>query len=149
MKLSLVVPVFNEEAMLPLFYRTVRESELLAPYDVEIVLVNDGSSDTTSDIAQRLLERDENIVLVDFSRNFGKEPALFAGLSYATGDAVIPMDVDLQDPIEVIPELVAGWQNGADVVLAKRVDRQQDSYLKRLSAECFYRFHIYFTSKWR
>lgn len=141
MKLSLVVPIFNEEAMLPLFYRTVRESELLAPYEVEIVLVNDGSGDTTGEIAQQLSEQDPLVVVVDFSRNFGKEPALFAGLSYATGDAVIPMDVDLQDPIEVIPELIKRWQNGADVVLAKRVDRQQDSYLKRLSAEWFYRFH--------
>ena len=140
MKLSLVVPVFNEEAMLPLFHQTVRESELLAPYDVEIVLVNDGSTDATSDIAHQLAEQDEKVVLVDFSRNFGKEPALFAGLSYATGDAIIPMDVDLQDPIDVIPALIERWQNGADVVLAKRVDRQQDSYLKRLSAEWFYRF---------
>lgn len=141
MKLSLVVPVFNEEAMLALFYRTVRESEALAPYDVEIVLVNDGSTDTTSEIAQQLVATDEMVVLVDFSRNFGKEPALFAGLSYATGDAVIPIDVDLQDPIDVIPRLVERWQQGADVVLAKRVDRRQDGFLKRLSAEGFYRFH--------
>ncbi|MCL5427060.1 MAG: glycosyltransferase family 2 protein [Gammaproteobacteria bacterium] len=92
-------------------------------------------------MAHQLAAQDENVVLVDFSRNFGKEPALFAGLSFATGDAIIPMDVDLQDPINVIPELIERWQSGADVVLAKRVDRQQDSYLKRLSAEWFYRLH--------
>ncbi len=141
MKLSLVVPVFNEEAMLVLFYRTVRESKSLLPYDVEIIFVNDGSTDTTSNIAQQLVADDEKVVLVEFSRNFGKEPALFAGLSYATGDAIIPIDVDLQDPIEVIPELVERWQQGAEVVLAKRMDRRQDGFLKRFSAEWFYRFH--------
>lgn len=141
MKLSLVVPVFNEEEMLALFYRTVRESEALASYEIEIVLVNDGSTDSTIEIAQQLVANDPQVVLVDFARNFGKEPALFAGLSYATGDAVIPIDVDLQDPIEVIPKLVERWQLGADVVLAKRVDRHQDGFLKRLSAEWFYRFH--------
>lgn len=141
MKLSLVVPVFNEEAMLALFYQAVRENEALASFDVEIVLVNDGSTDATAAIAQQLVDKDDKVVLVDFSRNFGKEPALFAGLSYATGDAVIPMDVDLQDPINVIPQLVERWQQGAEVVLAKRIDRSQDGYLKRLSAEWFYRFH--------
>lgn len=141
MKLSLVVPVFNEEAMLVLFYRTVRESKSLLPYDVEIIFVNDGSTDTTNNIAQQLVADDEKVVLVEFSRNFGKEPALFAGLSYATGDAIIPIDVDLQDPIEVIPELVERWQKGAEVVLAKRMDRRQDGFLKRFSAEWFYRFH--------
>ena len=75
---------------------------------------------------------------INFSRNFGKEPALFAGLEYATGDAVIPMDVDLQDPISVIPQLIAEWQKGADVVLAKRRNRDSDSYLKRHSASLFY-----------
>jgi glycosyltransferase involved in cell wall biosynthesis len=78
-------------------------------------------------------------LLINFSRNFGKEPALFAGLEYATGDAVIPMDVDLQDPISVIPRLIGEWQKGADVVLAKRRNRTADSYLKRHSASLFYR----------
>jgi glycosyltransferase involved in cell wall biosynthesis len=77
-------------------------------------------------------------VLINFSRNFGKEPALFAGLEYASGDAVIPMDVDLQDPISVIPLLIEQWQKGADVVLAKRRDRTADGYLKRHSAALFY-----------
>ncbi|POU38773.1 glycosyltransferase, partial [Pantoea sp. PSNIH5] len=76
-----------------------------------------------------------------FTRNFGKEPALFAGLEHATGDAVIPIDVDLQDPVEVIPQLIAKWQEGADVVLAKRTDRSTDGHLKRKTAEWFYRLH--------
>lgn len=141
MKLSLVVPVYNEEAAITLFYYAVRESQALSEYDIEIVFVNDGSRDATSRIAAGLAEKDPLVVLVDFSRNFGKEPALFAGLEHASGDAVIPIDVDLQDPIEVIPALVERWQAGAEVVLAKRTDRQSDSFLKRRSAELFYQLH--------
>ena len=139
--LSLVVPVFNEEEMIPLFYEAVRNSAGLAEHQVEIIFINDGSQDATGEVVQGLAERDPHITLVEFSRNFGKEAALFAGLSYATGEAVIPIDVDLQDPIEVIPKLVKRWQQGADVVLAKRVDRSQDGFLKRSSAAWFYRFH--------
>jgi len=78
---------------------------------------------------------------VNFSRNFGKEAALFAGLEHASGEAVIPMDVDLQDPVEVVPQLIEKWRNGAEVVLAKRVDRTSDRFLKRKSAEWFYKLH--------
>ncbi len=81
------------------------------------------------------------MIPLSFTRNFGKEPALFAGLEYATGDAVIPIDVDLQDPIEVIPALINKWQEGYDVVLAKRLDRSSDSFFKRKSAEWFYKLH--------
>lgn len=139
--LSLVVPVFNEEEMLPLFYEAVRNSAALTEHTVEIVFINDGSQDATGSVARHLAERDSHVVVVEFSRNFGKEAALFAGLSYATGEAIIPIDVDLQDPIEVIPELVARWQAGADVVLAKRVDRSHDGFMKRSSAAWFYRLH--------
>lgn len=141
MKLSLVVPVYNEEASITLFYQAVRESTALSEYDIEIVFVNDGSHDATAHIAEELVEKDPLVVLVDFSRNFGKEPALFAGLEHATGDAVIPIDVDLQDPINIIPEMVARWKAGADVVLAKRTDRLSDSYFKRMTAELFYWLH--------
>jgi glycosyltransferase involved in cell wall biosynthesis len=106
--------------------------------EVEIVFINDGSTDGTAAQAAALAQRDEQVMLINFSRNFGKEPALFAGLEYASGDAVIPMDVDLQDPISVIPLLIEQWQQGADVVLAKRRDRTSDSYLKRHSAALFY-----------
>jgi glycosyltransferase involved in cell wall biosynthesis len=84
---------------------------------------------------------DEKVNALSFTRNFGKEPALFAGLNHATGDAIIPIDVDLQDPIEVIPHLIAKWQSGADMVLAKRIDRSTDGHLKRKSAEMFYKLH--------
>ena len=141
MKISLVVPVFNEEATIPIFYKTVREFEGLQQHEVEIVFINDGSKDATESIIKSLAVSDPLVVPLSFTRNFGKEPALFAGLDHATGDAVIPIDVDLQDPIEVIPHLIEKWQTGADMVLAKRSDRSTDSRLKRKSAEWFYKLH--------
>ena len=141
MKISLVVPVYNEEDAIPVFYRTVRGYQALSDYDIEIIFINDGSRDKTAEIIQTLEDQDPLVTVVNFSRNFGKEPALFAGLEYASGDAVIPIDVDLQDPIEVVPQLVAAWQAGADMVLAKRVDRSTDGRLKRKTAEWFYKLH--------
>ena len=141
MKISLVVPVFNEEATIPIFYKTVREFEGLQQHEVEIVFINDGSKDATESIINELAAADPLVVSLSFTRNFGKEPALFAGLDHATGEAIIPIDVDLQDPIEVIPHLIEKWQAGADMVLAKRSDRSTDSRLKRKSAEWFYKLH--------
>lgn len=141
MKISLVVPVFNEEATIPIFYKTVREFDGLKEHDVEIVFINDGSSDSTESIINALAVSDKLVIPLSFTRNFGKEPALFAGLDNATGEAVIPIDVDLQDPIDVIPHLIAKWQAGADMVLAKRTDRSTDGRLKRKSAEWFYKLH--------
>jgi len=139
MKISLVVPVFNEEEAIPIFYQAVRRE--LADYLVEIVFINDGSKDGTEGIINALSVSDPLVRPISFTRNFGKEPALFAGLENATGDAVIPIDVDLQDPVEVIPELIQRWKCGADVVLAKRTDRSSDGHLKRKTAEWFYRLH--------
>ncbi len=141
MKISLVVPVFNEEDTIPIFYKTVRKFEGLKEHDVEIVFINDGSKDSTEAIINSLALSDSKVTPLSFTRNFGKEPALFAGLEHATGDAVIPIDVDLQDPIEVIPLLIEKWQAGADMVLAKRTDRSTDGHLKRKSAEMFYKLH--------
>ena len=141
MKISLVVPVFNEEATIPIFYKTVREFDVLKKYEVEIVFINDGSKDSTESIINALAVSDPLVIPLSFTRNFGKEPALFAGLENATGEAIIPIDVDLQDPIEVIPHLIEKWIAGADMVLAKRSDRSTDSRLKRKSAEWFYKLH--------
>lgn len=141
MKISLVVPVFNEEEAIPLFYKSVREYKEFADKDIEIVFVNDGSSDKTENIITALSLADEKIKVINFTRNFGKEPALFAGLEASSGDVIIPIDVDLQDPIDVIPLLLNKWENGADVVLAKRIDRQCDGRIKRKTAEWFYRIH--------
>ncbi len=141
MKISLVVPVFNEEDTIPIFYKAVREYDTLKEYQVEIVFINDGSKDSTENIINALAISDELVKPLSFTRNFGKEPALFAGLDHATGDAVIPIDVDLQDPIDVIPQLIEKWKAGADMVLAKRTDRSTDGHLKRKSAEMFYKLH--------
>ena len=139
MKISLVVPVFNEEDTIAIFYRTVREQ--LSQHEVEIVFINDGSSDNSESLINALAKSDSLVNALSFTRNFGKEPALFAGLEASTGDVVIPIDVDLQDPIDVIPRLIEKWQGGADVVLAKRADRSSDSHFKRKSAEWFYKLH--------
>lgn len=141
MKISLVVPVYNEEDAIPIFYRAVREYDALNQFDVEIVFINDGSRDNTENIINALATADPLVKSLSFTRNFGKEPALFAGLEYATGSAVIPIDVDLQDPIEVIPLLIQKWEEGADIVLAKRQNRSNDTWLKRKTAEWFYTLH--------
>lgn len=139
MKLSLVVPVLNEEETVETFYQTVRNFAWRESDQVEIVFINDGSRDRTGAIIETLAHQDPNITYIEFSRNFGKEYALMAGLEGATGDAMIPIDVDLQDPIDVIPEMIKQYEQGYDVVLAKRECRRQDGFLKRNTAMLFYK----------
>lgn len=141
MKLSLIVPVFNEEDTIPIFYKSVRELEELKDYDVEIVFINDGSTDSTESIINALAIADRLVIPISFTRNFGKEPAICAGLEHSTGEAVIPIDVDLQDPLEIIPLMIEKWLSGADIVLAKRADRSTDGKIKRKTAEWFYKLH--------
>lgn len=119
-----------------------RLSAVLAglPYGFEIVYVNDGSKDTTLAVMQVLRRRDSSVAIVDLSRNFGKEVALTAGLDHASGDAIIIIiDADLQDPPELIPELVRGWEEGYDNVYAQRSRRAGESWLKKATAHLFYR----------
>ncbi|PJJ96369.1 glycosyltransferase [Lysobacteraceae bacterium NML91-0213] len=139
--ISLIVPVYNEQEAVPVFHAALRNVHALAAENIEVVFVDDGSSDGTADAVRALQEVDPSVRLLSFTRNFGKEPALFAGLEAARGDAVIPIDVDLQDPVEVIPELLEKWRAGAEIVLAKRVNRDSDGLLKRKTAEWFYRVH--------
>lgn len=139
--ISLIVPVFNEEATIPIFYDTVRRELSIPNCQIEIVFVNDGSRDATESIINTIATEDPLVKALSFTRNFGKEPALFCGLEHCSGDCAIPIDVDLQDPINVIPKLVAKWEKGYDMVLAKRADRSSDTWLKRKTAEWFYRFH--------
>lgn len=141
MKITLIVPVFNEEEVIPFFYNTIKNYEPLNDKTIEIVFINDGSTDNTEKIITSLSQEDALVKTISFTRNFGKEPALFAGLEASSGDAVIPIDVDLQDPIEVIPRMLEKWQMGADIVLAKRIDRSTDGHLKRKTAEWFYKLH--------
>jgi glycosyltransferase involved in cell wall biosynthesis len=137
--LSIVVPVFNEEATIDLFVATITPILASITADWEIVFVNDGSRDTTLEVIRAAHARDPRINGIDFSRNYGKEIALSAGLDHARGRAVVPMDVDLQDPPELIVEMVEQWRAGFDVVLARRSDRSSDSALKRGMAQMFYR----------
>lgn len=137
--LSLVVPMHNEAEMCGIFFDRVVPILKDLTDDYEIVCVNDGSRDDTLGILSSFHLRNPRIKIVNLSRNFGKEAALTAGIDHASGDAVIPIDADLQDPPELIPELVERWRQGFDTVIAVRGDRQTDGFLKRTTANMFYR----------
>jgi glycosyltransferase involved in cell wall biosynthesis len=137
--LSVVVPVHNEAACLPRFHARLSEALSAIGATWEVVYVNDGSTDGTATVLRALCRRDTRAACLALSRNFGKEIALTAGLDRARGAAVVVIDADLQDPPEVIPDLVAAWRGGADMVCARRRIRAGDSRLKRLTAAGFYR----------
>lgn len=137
--LSLVVPMHNESDNVPVFYDRVRNVLDTLDEPWEMVCVNDGSRDDTLHHLLALHARDSRVVVLDLTRNFGKEAALTAGLDHASGLAVIPMDADLQDPPELIPQLMARWREGYDMVLAVRATRTSDSWMKRNTAGLFYR----------
>ena len=140
--LSLVVPVFNEAETVDLFIN--RTSEVFrgeSLLHLEIVFVNDGSTDDTLERLVRRQKRDPRLKIVDLSRNFGKEAALTAGLQLAKGQVVVPIDVDLQDPPELIFKMISKWREGYEVVLGRRINRDSDSWAKRVSANWFYRIH--------
>lgn len=137
--LSVVVPAYNEQEVITSFHERVSAVISQLPFAWEIIYVNDGSRDNTLEILKEIHAQDERICIVDLSRNFGKEIALSAGLAHAQGDAIIVIDADLQDPPELFPELIKQWQNGYDVVYARRTHREGESLLKRLTAALFYR----------
>ncbi len=143
---SVVAPVFNEEATLPHFYaRLVAVMERLGePF--ELVLINDGSRDGSFRAMRNLHQRDPRVRVVDFSRNFGHQIAISAGLDHARGQAVVIIDSDLQDPPEVILELIARWRDGAEVVYAQRAARRGETRFKLLTAALFYRLIARITS---
>lgn len=137
---SILVPCYNEEAVLEEFYsRTSAVIEGIKDYDFEIIFVNDGSSDRTPEIMRALRDKDKRVSYVDLSRNFGKEIAMIAGIDYLKGDAAIIMDADLQDPPEMIPEMISWWQQGYDDVSAKRRSREGETFFKKWSSHTFYR----------
>jgi hypothetical protein len=138
-QLSVVVPVYNEEAVLPEFHRRLTSVLERLPVDAEIIYVNDGSADRTMALLTELHRVDPRVVVLELSRNFGKENAMSAGLDHARGDATVIIDADLQDPPELIPQMIAAWHAGHDVVLMRRKSRAQESFLKRASARVFYK----------
>ncbi|OWY34445.1 glycosyltransferase family 2 protein [Herbaspirillum aquaticum] len=140
--ISLVVPFYNEGGGVDGFARSISAIAAGLPaYRFEIICIDDGSRDSTLRELLALHQRDPRFTVIELSRNFGKEAAMTAGIDAARGEAVIPIDADLQDPPELIGQMIAQWEQGAEVVLAKRTDRSSDSYLKRQSASLFYRFH--------
>jgi glycosyltransferase involved in cell wall biosynthesis len=138
-ELSVVVPMHDEESVVDLFFERLEPVLSDITEDYEIVCVNDGSRDRTLERLIAHHRRSERVKVIDLSRNFGKEYALSAGIDYSTGRSVIPIDADLQDPPELIPDLVAKWREGYEMVLAVRTDRRSDSFAKRTSAGAFYR----------
>jgi glycosyltransferase involved in cell wall biosynthesis len=135
---SVIVPAFNEAEVLPEFHRRLMSVLDALDREFEVLYINDGSTDDTLDILVGFAEATRNVGVIDFSRNFGKEVAVTAGLEYASGDAVVVIDADLQDPPELIPEMVALWEQGGDVVYARRRRRLGEALIKRITAKLFY-----------
>src|SRR4051794_10075170 len=143
--LSVIVPVKDEEEAIPAFLESA--VPIIASFDdpasrsFEILFIDDGSIDNTVELLRAANARDPRVRVISFSRNFGKEAALSAGLDHAHGEAVVPMDVDLQDPPEVLGEMIRKWRDGFEVVYGVRENRSEDSATKRLTAHLFYRTH--------
>ncbi len=137
---SVVVPVFNEEEVVLESYKRLKTvmDGLGEPY--EIIFVNDGSKDRTAYIINEICETDKNVKLIDFSRNFGHQIAITAGMDYSSGKAVVVIDADLQDPPELIPRMAEKWKEGYDVVYGKRIQRKGETFFKKFTAKLFYRF---------
>ncbi len=139
-KITIIIPAYNEEESLPFLYERLEKLiNSIDNYEFEILFVNDGSKDNTINLIKEYREKDPRISYVDFSRNFGKETAMIAGLDYAKGDAVIFMDADLQDPPELIPEMIKYWEEGYDDVYAQRKSRAGESFLKKFTSKMYYR----------
>jgi glycosyltransferase involved in cell wall biosynthesis len=142
LKVSLVSPVFNEEKAIQFFIDKVNDVFIdQALIELELIFVNDGSSDATLERLLACQKIDSRIKIIDLSRNFGKEAALTAGLEAAQGQVIVPIDIDLQDPPELILEMIAQWRAGFEVVLGRRINRDSDTWAKRISAQWFYKIH--------
>lgn len=139
-KISVVIPMYYEEAVAEECYNRMYEVlKNIENYEYEIVFVNDGSKDKTLEILENISKKDSNIKIVSFSRNFGHQAAVTAGIQYVTGDAVVIIDADLQDPPELIPEMLKLWEEGNEVIYGKRKTRIGESKFKLLTAKMFYK----------
>lgn len=139
-KYSIIVPVFNEELVIAETYKRLTKVMSSLDESYEILFVNDGSRDKTSEIIEQFCKHDRSIKLINFSRNFGHQIAVTAGMEYSKGQAVVIIDADLQDPPEVIVQMIEKWKEGYDVVYGKRLKRHGESVFKKLTAKVFYRF---------
>ena len=140
-KISIVVPCYNEEEAIPLFYEEINKtSKEIKDYDFEFIFVNDGSKDNSASIMKELAKKDKRVKFIDFSRNFGKEAAMYAGLELSSGDFITTMDVDLQDPPSLLSEMIKGiTEEGYDCVATKSTSRNGYSFLRKIFTRWFYR----------
>ena len=139
-KISLVVPMYYEEKVVDECYKRLNKTlEGLKGYTYEIIFINDGSKDKTFELLSKIAKKDKNVKIISFSRNFGHQCAVTAGLRYVTGDAVVIIDADLQDPPELIPEMLKLWEEGNEVIYGKRKSRKGESLFKLFSAKMFYK----------
>ena len=138
--ITIIVPAYNEEEALPYFFDRIKNVvDDIKNYNFEILFINDGSKDKTLEIIKKYKEKENRISYVNLSRNFGKEVAMIAGFDYAKGDAIVFMDADLQDPPELIPELIKWWEEGYDDVYAKRKTRAGETWLKKFTSKMYYK----------
>jgi polyisoprenyl-phosphate glycosyltransferase len=144
-RISILVPAYNEEEVLELFYDRVTAIMAQLPYSYEILFVNDGSKDNTLSVMRKLNAQDHRVGFIDLSRNFGKEVAMAAGIDHVSGDALILMDADLQDPPELIPVFIKHWENGYDDVYGCRNSREGETWLKKKTSVWFYSLLARFT----
>jgi glycosyltransferase involved in cell wall biosynthesis len=138
--ISIVIPVFNEELVIEHTYARLTAVMEDMPYPYELLFVDDGSTDTSLTILDGIADKDKQVRFISFSRNFGHQAAVMAGIEYAHGDAVVLIDADLQDPPEIIPQMVAKWEEGYEVVYGKRTKRKGEGVFKKVTAFFFYRF---------
>ena len=139
-KISIIIPMYCEEEVVEECYkRFTNMLEKLKKYEYEIIFINDGSKDRTLELLEEIAQKDKKIKIISFSRNFGHQAAVTAGLKEATGDAVVIIDADMQDPPELIPDMLKLWEGGNDVIYGKRKTRKGESAFKLLSAKMFYR----------
>ncbi len=138
-KISLVIPMYYEEQVAEECYKRVTKVlKSIENYDYEIIFINDGSKDKTLPILEKIADKDKKVKIISFSRNFGHQAAVTAGLKYVTGDAIVIMDADLQDPPELIPDMLKKWEEGYEVIYGKRKTREGESAFKLLTAKAFY-----------
>lgn len=139
-KISIIVPCYNEEQAIPFFYEEITKTAEILKYNFEFIFVNDGSKDKTIDIIKEYAKKDNRVKYIHFSRNFGKEAAMYAGLDLSTGDYVTIMDADLQDPPSLLPEMIKGLEEeGYDCVATKSTSRNGYSFLRKIFTKWFYK----------
>ena len=140
-KISIIVPMFNEEQVINMFYDETKKvlKEIEEKYTYEFIFVDDGSKDNTLNLVKELREKDDKVTIISFSRNFGKEAGIYAGLNNATGDLVVIMDADLQHPPKIIKEMCAGIEEGYDTVTTRRINRKGEPIIKSAFSKMFYK----------